>query len=54
VYDGIAFYLANRAEVDAHLERQDAAYERLRQESRDRDPMFYQNSAERKRQLTTH
>jgi uncharacterized protein (DUF433 family) len=51
VYGGIAFYLANRAEVDAYLERRSAEYEKLRQQSRDQDPAFYQKWADRKRQL---
>jgi uncharacterized protein (DUF433 family) len=51
VYGGIAFYLANRDDVDAYLRRRSAEYETLRQQSRDRDPAFYQKWADRKRQL---
>ena len=37
----IKYYLENRAEVDAYLERQRIEHERMRQESRAKDPAFY-------------
>jgi hypothetical protein len=42
VYGAIAYYLAHESEIDAYLERSDEALERLRQESRERDPEFYE------------
>lgn len=53
VYGAIAFYLANREEVDAYLGRRRADYEAKRQAARDADPMFYQRLAEARRKLET-
>ena len=49
VYGALAFYLANRAEVDAYLQQADAEFVALRQGARDRDPMFYQKLADARR-----
>ena len=46
VHGALAFYLANRSEVDAHLERSAAEYDALREDSRRQDPMFYQKLAD--------
>ncbi|GAC1395919.1 MAG: hypothetical protein NVSMB56_10300 [Pyrinomonadaceae bacterium] len=46
VYGAIAFYLANRHEIDEYLARQRAEYEAKRQAARDADPMFYQKLAD--------
>jgi uncharacterized protein (DUF433 family) len=51
VYGAIAFYLANRAEIDPYLERQKADYAAKRQAARDADPMFYKKMADAKRQM---
>jgi uncharacterized protein (DUF433 family) len=51
VYGAIAYYLANRAELDTYLEKQQADYEVKRQAARDADPMFYKKMADAKRQL---
>ena len=40
VYGGIAFYLANRAIVDKYLEEGEREHERLREESRAKNPVF--------------
>lgn len=41
VYGAIAFYLANRKEVDEYLERQDRLFEKLREKwEKDPDPML--------------
>ncbi|MEM4847380.1 MAG: DUF433 domain-containing protein [Thermosphaera sp.] len=53
VYGSIAFYLANRAEVDAYLARGEAELEALRRASREADPMFYQKLADARRNLQT-
>lgn len=45
VHGALAYYLANREEVDAYLERSDAEYETAREEARQADPMFYQKLA---------
>jgi uncharacterized protein (DUF433 family) len=37
----IKYYLANRADVDAYLERQEIEFERMREESRRERPEFY-------------
>jgi uncharacterized protein (DUF433 family) len=39
-YGAIAYYLAHRAEIDAHLRRADAEFEALRQSTRVGDPDF--------------
>lgn len=42
VYGAITFYLANRSEIDAYLERSREDFERQYQAARDADPEFYQ------------
>jgi len=42
VYGAIAFYLANRAEIDAYLHEGRLDYERLMEANRRADPAFYQ------------
>jgi uncharacterized protein (DUF433 family) len=42
VYGGIAFYLANRAIVDKYIEEGERKYERLREESRTKNPAFHE------------
>lgn len=42
VYGSIAFYLANRTQIDAYLKKAKTDLETLRQTSREADPMFYQ------------
>ena len=49
VYGSIAFYLANRAEIDAYLVAAEADFEARRQASREVDPMFYQKLADARR-----
>jgi len=46
VYGAIAFYLANRGRVDAHLAKTESEYEDMRRVSRESDPMFYQKFPE--------
>ena len=41
VYGVISYYLDHPAELDAHFAATNAAYERQRQEDRERDPAFY-------------
>ena len=45
VYGAIAFYLANRSEIDAYLAKAGVSFEALRQAARDADPTFYQKLA---------
>ncbi len=45
VYGAIAFYLANRAEIDTYLAKAEKTFEALRQAARDADPAFYQKLA---------
>ena len=42
VYGAIAFYLANRSEIDTYLAKAEDAFEALGQAARDADPTFYQ------------
>jgi uncharacterized protein (DUF433 family) len=42
VYGAIAFYLANRAEIDTYLTKAKVDFEAKRQSARQSDPMFYQ------------
>jgi hypothetical protein len=37
----IKYYLTNRAEIDAYLRRQEAEFDRMRQQSRSERPEFY-------------
>ena len=53
VYGAIAFYLANRREIDAYLENTKADFEAMRQASREADPMFYQKLADARRHMQT-
>jgi hypothetical protein len=53
VYGAIAFYLANRSEIDIYLTRVRVGFEALRQAARDTDPMFYQKLADARRQRQT-
>jgi hypothetical protein len=50
VYGAIAFYLANRAEIDGHLAGAKGDFEAKRRAAREGDPMFYQKLADAKRQ----
>ncbi len=50
VYGAIAYYLANRAAVDAYLRRTEVDYEAMRQAARDADPAFYQKLADARRE----
>lgn len=45
VYGAVAFYLANRAEIDTYLAKAKKTFEALRQAARDADPTFYQKLA---------
>ncbi len=51
VYGAIAVYLANRAEIDAYLEKEEAHFEAFRRETRAADPLFYEKLASALRQL---
>jgi uncharacterized protein (DUF433 family) len=41
VYGAITFYLANRPEIDRHLEQGKAEFARLREEARQKRPLLY-------------
>jgi uncharacterized protein (DUF433 family) len=49
VYGAITFYLANRPEIDAYLQHEEAEFEALRQAWRTQDAMFYQKMADARR-----
>ncbi len=51
VYGSIAFYLANRKEIDAYLEQGEADFKAARKASREADPMFYQKLADARRRI---
>jgi len=53
VYGAIAFYLANRSQIDSYLVQVREDFEALRQAARDADPMFYQKLADARRQRQT-
>lgn len=42
VYGALAYYLAQRDEIEAHLQRGEAELDMLRRAARDADPMWYQ------------
>lgn len=48
VYGAITYYLSNRVEIDAYLQRAHDDFEAQRQSARDRDPAFYRKLAEAK------
>lgn len=50
VYGSVAYYLANRAEIDAYLRQANADYEAKRLAAREADPTFYQKLADARRQ----
>ena len=54
VYGAIAFYLANRAEVDRRLQARQQEFEEKREAARNADSMFYQKLADAKRQTLAH
>ena len=55
VYGAIAFYLANRADIDAYLAEAKSDFNAKRRGARESDPMFYQKLADAQRQSTaTH
>ena len=51
VYGAIAYYLANRQQVDAELQAADAEFAALREATRGKEPEFYRRLAEARRQL---
>jgi len=53
VYASVAFYLANRPDIDAYLEKAKADFAAVRQASRNADPMFYQKLADARRHMQT-
>jgi uncharacterized protein (DUF433 family) len=50
VYGAITYSLAHRDAIDASLQQQEADFARLQQNLRQRDPMFYQQPADARRQ----
>ena len=51
VYGAIAFYLGHQAEIDSYLEQGDAEFEKLRQQSRQANPLLYKKLEEARRQM---
>jgi uncharacterized protein (DUF433 family) len=51
VYGAIAFYLANRAALDATFSDNDREFERLRQQTRKANPRLYEKLEEARQQL---
>ena len=49
VYGAVAFYLANRSDVDRYLDRAREDYDAKRRAARDADPTFYQKLADARR-----
>jgi uncharacterized protein (DUF433 family) len=46
VYGAIAYYLAHRSEVDAHLREEEADFDQRRQASREQNPQLYRKIEE--------
>ena len=53
VYGAIAYYLAHRAEVDAHLRQADTEFDALRQQTHKTDPAFAAKLAQARHQTPT-
>ncbi len=53
VYGAITFYLANRQEIDAYLQKSDKEFESLRTSFRKADPTFSRKLKSSKRKLQT-
>lgn len=53
VYGAIAFYLANRDEIDDYLRQGEAAFEAFRKTSREASPRLYKKLEEARRQPLT-
>ncbi len=51
VYGAIAFYLANQAEIDAMLAKNDREFELLRKQARHSNPSLYKKLEEARQQL---
>ena len=49
VYGALTFYLANKLEVDAYLQRAAVEFEAMKRAAHDQDPMFYQKLADARR-----
>ena len=49
-YGAIAFYLANRKEIDVYLKEGEILFDELRKTSRKADPAFYQKFMQARRQ----
>lgn len=50
VYGAVAFYLANRSDVDDYLAKARVDFDAKRHAARDADPTFYQKVADARRQ----
>jgi uncharacterized protein (DUF433 family) len=46
VYGAITFYLANRTEIDAYLETEEAVFESMRKAAREANPLLYKKLAD--------
>ncbi len=53
VYGAIAYYLDHRKTIDQYIKQGEADYEAKREADRESDPKFYQEMAERRRQMKT-
>jgi uncharacterized protein (DUF433 family) len=51
VYGALTFYLANKSEVDAYLQRASEEFDALRKTAQDQDPMFYKKLADARRRV---
>jgi uncharacterized protein (DUF433 family) len=54
VFGAIAYYLDHQNEIDEYLKQGEADYDAMREAARKADPMFYQQMAERRRQMKTN
>jgi uncharacterized protein (DUF433 family) len=51
VYGAIAFYLANRSQLDQYLAQGEEEYERMRLEAREKNPLLYRKLEEARRSV---
>lgn len=53
IYGAITFYLANQAEIDEYLLKEESEFEKMRKDSREKDPDWHQKMKKARQDLLT-